>query len=134
MKFGEKLKMLRTTQGMKQIDVANKIGVSLRTYAGYENNEKYPKQRDIYSYLAIALGCDVNFLLTEDEAFIVEAAEQYGNRGRRQAEQLVTDLSGMLATSELSDEDKDAVTIALQRAYFDCKQDNKKYTPKKYRK
>ena len=33
---------------------------------------------------------------------------------------------------ELSESDKDAVMIALQKAYFDCKQDNKKYTPKKY--
>ena len=36
--------------------------------------------------------------------------------------------------TETSYLDKDAVMIALQKAYFDCKEDNKKYTPKKYRK
>lgn len=46
----------------------------------------------------------------------------------------MAELSGMFAGGELSDADKDAVMIALQKAYFDCKEDNKKYTPKKYRK
>ena len=55
---------------------------------------------------------------------------QYGSRGRQQAEQLVAELSGMFAGGELSDADKDAVMIALQKAYFDCKEDNKKFTPK----
>lgn len=134
MKFGEKLKKLRTTQGMRQIDVANAVGISLRAYAGYENNNRYPKHREVYQKLAVALGCDLNYLLAEDEVFISEAGEQYGSRGRRQAAQLVTELSGMFAGGELSDEDKDAVMIALQRAYFDCKLDNKKYTPKKFQK
>lgn len=59
-------------------------------------------------------------------------ASQYGSRGKRQAEELVNELSGMFAGGELSESDMDAVMIALQKAYFDCKKDNKKYTPKKY--
>lgn len=38
----------------------------------------------------------------------------------------------MFAGGELSEGDKDAVMLALQKAYWDCKEDNKKYTPKKY--
>ena len=39
----------------------------------------------------------------------------------------------MFAGGELSEQDKDAVMLALQKAYWACKEDNKKYTPKKYR-
>ena len=60
-------------------------------------------------------------------------SEHYGSRGKRQAEQLVAELSGLFAGGELTESDKDAVMIALQKAYFDCKEDNKKYTPKAYR-
>ena len=44
-----------------------------------------------------------------------------------QAEELVAELSGLFAGGELSERDKDAVMIALQKAYFDCKEDNRKY-------
>lgn len=133
MKFGEKIKQLRSQKGASQEDLAKACGVSRRTYIGYEQEGRYPRNRNIYNILADYFGVDVNYLLTEDENFVTDAAEKYGSRGKRQAEQLVAELSGMFAGGELSESDKDAVMIALQKAYFDCKQDNKKYTPKKYR-
>ena len=119
MKFGEKLRQLRLEKGFTQEEVASAVNVSRRTYIGYEQEGRYPRKRD---------------LLTEDEEFVSQASDKYGNRGKLQAEKLVAELSGMFAGGELSDSDKDAVMIALQKAYFDCKEDNKKYTPKKYRK
>lgn len=133
MKFGDKLKQLRAEKGASQEEVAKACGVTRRTYIGYEQEGRYPRKREVYGILAEYFGVDPNYLLTEDETFVTAAAEQYGSRGKRQAEQLVAELSGMFAGGELSDSDKDAVMIALQKAYFDCKQDNKKYTPKKYR-
>lgn len=133
MKFGEKLKDLRTKKGLTQAEVAKAAGLSRRTYISYEQEGRYPRKVDVYKELAAALDCDPNYLRTEDEDFILTAAAQYGSRGMRQAEQLVAELSGMFAGGELSESDKDAVMIALQKAYFDCKEDNKKYTPKKYR-
>ena len=133
MKFGEKLKQLRTDKGLTQEELATTVGISRRTYVSYEQEGRYPRKRELYGKLADSLGCDTNYLITEDEEFVTKAAEEYGSRGKRQAEQLVAELSGMFAGGELSDADKDAVMIALQKAYFDCKQDNKKYTPKKYR-
>lgn len=133
MKFGEKLKKLRTEKSLTQEEVSSAIGVSRRTYISYEQEGRYPRKRDIYSQLAKVFGCDVNYLMTEDEEFVASATEQYGSRGKRQAEDLVAELSGMFAGGELSESDMDAVMIALQKAYFDCKQDNKKFTPKKYR-
>lgn len=134
MKFGEKLKKLRTEKGLKQAEVATAVGVSRRTYISYEQEGRYPRKRDVYAKLADTLECDVNYLMSEEEEFVMGVGEQYGSRGKRQAEELVAELSGMFAGGELSEKDMDAVMIALQKAYFDCKEDNKKYTPNKYRK
>lgn len=133
MKFGEKLKQLRTNKGASQEETAKACGVSRRTYIGYEQEGRYPRNRGVYSKLADFFGVEQNYLLTEDENFVTSASEQYGPKGKRQAEQLVAELTGMFAGGELSEGDKDAVMLALQKAYWDCKEDNKKYTPKKYR-
>lgn len=134
MKLADKLVKLRQEQNVSQDAVAKAIGISRRNYIAYEKEGRYPRNREIYAALAQFFGVDTNYLLTEDESFVTTASEQFGTRGKRQAEELVAELSGMFAGGELSDADKDAVMIALQKAYFDCKEDNKKYTPKKYRK
>lgn len=134
MKFAEKIRQLRKEKDLTQREVAAHCGVSMRTYISYEQEGRYPRKREIYEKMAEMFGVDRNYLLTEDEEFVTEASERYGRRGRQQAEALVAELSGLFAGGELSDSDRDAVMIALQRAYFECKEDNKKYTPKKYKK
>lgn len=109
-------------------------GISERVIASYDLEGRYPRNRKVYAVLADVLDCDINYLLTEDEEFIISADAKYGSRGARQASELVNELSGMFAGGELSESDMDAVMIALQNAYFKCKEDNRKYTPKKYRK
>lgn len=133
MKFGEKLKQLRTVKGASQEEAAKACGISRRSYIGYEQEGRYPRNREVYSRLADFFNVELNYLLTEDEDFVTSASEHYGSRGKHQAEQLVAELSGLFAGGELSERDKDAMMQALQKAYWDCKEDNKKYTPKKYR-
>ena len=130
MKFGEKLIALRKEKNLTQQEAADAAGISRRTYISYEQEGRYPRKRLVYEKLADLFGCDRNYLLTEDEEFVSAAAEKYGTKGRREAEQLVAELSGMFAGGELSERDMDAVMIALQKAYFECKQDNLKYAPK----
>lgn len=132
MKFAEKIRMLRKQTTMTQDDVANAIGISRRAYISYENDGRYPRNREIYEKLATLFSCDVDYLLTEREEFIIDTAANYGSHGKRQAEELVSELSMMFAGGELSDSDMDAVFYALQKAYIYCKERNKKYTPKKY--
>ena len=134
MKFGEKVKAARLKCGLSQEELAKKIGVSLRTITNYEVQERYPRQRAIYFKLAEALGVDTNYLMTEDEEFVIAAKERYGYTGKKQAEQLVEEMGGLFAGGELSDDDLDGVMKALQEYYWKAKEDNKKYTPKKYRK
>lgn len=97
MTFGEKIKNLRKSKHMNQTQLANAIGVSLRTIRGWEIEGRYPKQHDLYQKLADTLGCDVSYLMTEEESFITEASEQYGSRGAKQAQQIIEQAAAMFA-------------------------------------
>ena len=132
MKIGEGLKRLRTEKGLTQEEVAKAIGVSRRTYLSYENEDRRPRNSETYEKLAGVLGCDGASLMNDEEKFIIASAAQYGARGKKQAEELVTELSGLFAGGELSEDDKDALFRSLQRAYVLAKEDNKKYTRKDY--
>ena len=132
MKFAEKLYSSRKAIGFTQEQVANAIGISKRAYINYETNGAYPRDREIYHKLAKTLMVEVNYLLTEDEEFITEAKEQYGFRGSAQAKKLLAQAGGLFAGGELSDTDKDALMLALQKAFWDAKEHNQvTYTSKK---
>ena len=132
MTFGEKVKTLRKTKDMSQTQLAQAVGVCLRTVGGWEKEGRYPKQHELYQKLADTLGCDVSYLMTEEESFITEATEQYGSRGARQAQQILEQAAAMFAGGELSDEDKTAFMDEIQMLYLDSKKRAKKFTPKKY--
>ena len=101
----------------------------------YEHGLSLPRTKDAYKKIADFFGVSVNYLLTEDEEFVVEASEQYGSRGMKQAQELIDGMSGLFAGGTLSDQDKDAVMKALQDIYWESKARNvEKYTPKKYKK
>ena len=133
MTFAQKIKQLRTQQGMSQTQLGDAVGVSLRTVRGWETEGRYPKRHALYAQLAQTLSCDISYLMTEKESFITEAAEQFGNRGAKDAAALVGELTGLFAGGEMAQEDMDALMFAIQQAYLDAKMKNKKYTPKRYR-
>ncbi|MCR5757317.1 MAG: helix-turn-helix domain-containing protein [Selenomonas sp.] len=130
MNFAEKLRQLRSQKGMSQEAVANAIGVTRRTYISYERDGRYPKKRERYAQLAKVFDVDINYLYTENEVFLTKAGSQYGLRGMQQANVLVSELSGLFAGGELSEEDRDAVMQSLQEAYWLAKKENKKYRKK----
>lgn len=43
MKIGDRLKALREERGIRQVDLANAIGVALTTISGYELNTRVPR-------------------------------------------------------------------------------------------
>ena len=132
MTFGEKIKNLRKAKNLNQTQLANAIGVSLRTIRGWEIEGRYPKQHELYQKLADILGCDVSYLMTEDVSFVTEATDQYGSRGAKQAQQILEQAAAMFAGGELSDDDKTAFMDEIQMLYLDSKKRAKKFTPKKY--
>ena len=62
---------------------AKAIGVSLRTVSNYEAGTRYPKKRETYYKMAEVLKVDVNYLLTDDEEFLLNAESKYGSKGAR---------------------------------------------------
>lgn len=134
MTFGEKFKTQRKKNGWTQQEVAERLGVTRRMIVSYESDKALPRYRETYQKIAELFGIDVNYLLTEDREFVVEATEKYGRRGSVQAEEVIAGFSGLCAGGALSEEDKDAVMKALQDIYWESKARNvQKYTPRKYR-
>lgn len=135
MTFGEKFKAERVKRNMTQQEAADCLGINRRMITRYENGLSYPRTRDAYRKIADLFEVDVNYLLTEEDKFIVQASERYGSRGMKQAQDLIDSMSGLFAGGTLSEQDKDAVMKALQDIYWESKARNvEKYTPKKNKK
>ncbi len=130
MKFGEKLRTQRKKCGLTQAELASKAGIALKTVINYENGNTYPQNRDVYNVLAAILGVEAASLHNETDDFITQAGQQYGKRGMDQARSLVEQIGCLFAGGELEQEDKDAVMLALQKAYWDAKSENMKYSTK----
>lgn len=132
MTFGEKVKNERNRLGLNQDELAKKIGVTRRVISSYENDSSRPRGTERYKKLAEALGVNINYLLSEDEAFIADVEDNYGHRGAKQAKELLAEVTGLFAGGEMADEDMREMVDAIQEAYLIAKKNNKKYTPKKY--
>lgn len=134
MTFGEKIKAERKKLGLTQIELGERIGVTNRVITSYENGKSFPRTREAYKKIADALGVNVNYLLSDDDAFVMEAEEQFGYRGKKGAEKLLAEVTGLFAGGEMAEEDMDELMLGIQEAYVEAKKRNKKYTPKKYQK
>ena len=130
MSFGDKLKDLRIKSGMSQEQLAQKLGITRRSIVYYETSERYPKKREILLGIAKVFSVPVDFLVTEKEEFVIDAAEKYGSSGVRDANELIAEIGGLFAGGKLDEEDKDKVFKAITDLYFEAKQMNKKYGSK----
>lgn len=132
MKFGEKLRKYRLEKGLTQGELAKQAGINVNTISNYESGKTYPQNRKVYSILAQILGVNPDHLHNENDDFLSDASAKYGSRGARQAQDLIEELTGLFAGGKLAEEDMDAMARAVQEAYWDAKEKNRKYTPKKY--
>lgn len=67
------------------------------------------------------------------DAYIADARERGGAKAARDVKELVTELRGMFAGGVLSEDAMDGVMKSISDAYWEAREKNKKYTPKKYR-
>ena len=139
--FAEKLKEARIQRDISQPQLAEMVGVSLRSIVGYERGEKTPRQAKIYK-LAKALSVSVKYLTDdacenplediEKDEFLEDAHSRYGAAGARDVDALLADNAALFAGGELSQEQKDAFFEAVMKAYITCKEEAKiKFTPNK---
>ena len=71
-------------------------------------------------------------LLDEDASFVLQASEQYGDRGRRQAEEVVRNFRVAAAGGDLDDSDLDFIKEAMLQTYHDAKAYNQRFRNKRY--
>ena len=131
MDFKDRLKEKRTATKLSQMELAKAAGVSLRTIQNYELGSRKPQHMEVVQKMADVLGTTVEYLLGSEGTHVVNAYERGGAKAARDVEGLVSEIRGLFAGGELEEDEKDSIMAALNRAYWDAKEDNKKYASKK---
>lgn len=129
MEFKDKLLALRQRYSMSQQVLADSIGISRKSIQYYELGERYPR-RAILEKMSEIFNVSLEYLVSADEFFVVSAQEASGKSGKISAEQLVRNATALFSGGEMSDEDKDKIMRAIQDAYWEAKEENKKYASK----
>lgn len=130
MHFGEKLRKLRTDAGMTQGELAEKLNISKRTVINYEQCKYYPNETGLYTQIAKIFSVDAGSLLSDEDIYISAAADKGGSKAARDVKQLLSDVGGLFAGGELSEEDKDKVMRTINELYWTAKENNRKYAPR----
>lgn len=131
MSFAKKLKNLREEKKMTQQELADIANVSLKTISRYELGLSKPRYRKTYDLIAKALDTSHDYLVTDEENFILTTREKFGLKAGKDAEELVDGVIGLMAGGEIPEEDKKAILDAISEAYYIAKQESKKHNLKK---
>lgn len=135
MTFAEKVKKARLEQGLTQTDLANKVGVSLRTVTSYERNGIKPRPNTLAKLAEVLkvstvyltdITCDNPTEGIERDPFISEARNRFGGKGANDVEELLEANKALFAGGELSEEQKETYFQAITEAYFACRAEAKK--------
>lgn len=132
MTFGEKVRTARLKLNMTMDQLAGAADISKRALINYETKGILPKSHDTYIKLARALEMDAEVLLDDNAEFVMKAALIHGGKGARQASKIVSEIKGLYAGGELSDEDMDAMMKSIQEAYWLAKEKNRRHANKRY--
>jgi len=141
---GEKIRERRTFLGLTQTELANKIGVTLRTITKYEKQGVMPRGSNLRE-LAKALGVSEQYLANdgiEDETYGLEEAPyidsartSYGKKGAADVERILLETQALFAGGEIPQEDKDKFFQAVMASYVATKEDAKDlFTNTRYKK
>ena len=141
MTFGEKLISARLALNLSQTELGEKVGISERSIYSYEQTGVFPRT-PILKKLAEALNVSVAYLMDEEETdrhknmseeiFIANAKNEYGYKGAREAEAVLSRASALFAGGELEDDAKDIFFQSLMEVYLESKAEaREKFTPRK---
>jgi len=127
------LRQLRLANGYTQEKTAGELGVTVRAYQNYEACRVYPKSTLIFGKIAALFDVTADYLLSDEDRYIMDASEKGGSKARKDVAELVTELGGFFAGGEFSEEDKDKVMRTINDLYWKAKESNQKYTPGRFR-
>ena len=133
MGFKERLKEKRLEAGLTQAELAEKVSVTTRTIQNYELGSRKPGNMKVIGDIATVLGTTADYLLTSSGIYSVEAYRKGGAKAARDIDELVSEVTGLFAGGQLSEDALEGAMRALNDAYWMAKERNKKFTPKKYR-
>jgi len=144
MTFGEKIKEARLAHNLSQTELAQLTGISERSLYTYEQLGTIPRKSNIKK-LADALDVTVQYLMDseetdkqshiDEELFVPAAKSEYGYKGAREAQDVISKTRALLAGGDLDDDAKEVFFRALMEVYLESKAEaSAKFTPKKYRK
>ena len=128
MKFGEKVRALRIEHHMSQTQLAEEIGVSIRTIGSYEHGYSYPKNRILYDVLARTLHCEVSYLKNEDDDEISMDLKTAGVLDdadlevAEEANELLYKTAQMFRNKEVPMKVKDKFTLGVLQLLCDTKE------------
>ena len=113
---GEKIRESRTHLGLTQTELADKIGVTLRTITKYEKQGVMPRGVNLQR-LAEVLGVSTAYLSNdeivdpnyglEEAPYIESARAAYGRKGATDVEQLLTQTRALFAGGDVPEQDKE---------------------------
>lgn len=127
MNFGDKIKDERKKRDLTQEALAQELGLTTKMISLYESHKSYPRTREAYQKIADYFRVDVNYLLADDASFMEKVSAEYGPKGVRQAQDLLSEINGLFAGGQMAEEDMDEMMLAIQEAYLIAKKKNKKY-------
>lgn len=122
MDFGEKIRLKRTELKMSQGSLAEAAGLSLRSIQNYESGQRHPANISIVKDIANILGTSYEYLLDDTSQYVIDAAERGGNQAALDIDRLLSDIHGLFAGGELSQNDKDKVMKAINEIYWESKE------------
>lgn len=132
MAFKDRLRDMRVQAGITQKGLASAVGINERSIQNYELGTRKPNNMEVVQKIADALHTTTEYLLGSEETFVIEAHEKGGAKSARDVNELVSEVTALFAGGTLDENAKEGVMVAINRAYWDAKEKNKKYTPKKY--
>jgi transcriptional regulator with XRE-family HTH domain len=141
MTFGEKLINARVSLNLSQTELAEKIGVSERSIYSYEQTGTLPRTA-VLKRIAEALSVSVTYLMDDDETdrmknmsdelFIANARNEYGHKGAREAQDVLSRASALFAGGELDDDAKEIFFQSLMEVYLESKAEaREKFAPRR---
>jgi len=140
MKFGEKVRQARLALNLSQSELAAKTGISERSLYTYEQTGTMPRSNNVRK-IADALNVSVGYLLDEEETdisknidqdiFLSNVKNEFGYKGAREANDVLSRASALFAGGELDDKAKEVFFQSLMEVYLESKAEaREKFTPK----
>ncbi len=115
MKFNEKLKALRLSKKLTQIELSNMLGISMRSLTNYEKGYTFPKREDLYLKLSEIFNVDIRYLKDDN---IDSNSDVYT---RSDIHPVLNQVSSLFSGGNISEKDKDALMKAILDVYWETK-------------